>query len=136
MDSVLEWRSFVPELRNMDRKDDKSGIKDEKAAGKNYHYVAKQRDENWKEENSAVSLYAWVNINQVNSRAGIGTLAFNGFAKNFQVSAMFGRSFNHKPELTHQHNHHHFHHRHKHYEGSLNMRVDTCTGQIFENDMQ
>lgn len=37
-----------------------------------------------------ISLFGWISIKKINSRATLGTLAFNGEMNNVQLSSTFG----------------------------------------------
>ena len=75
-------------------------------------------------DTNLVSLFGWININKIKSRAGIGTLTYSGEMKNVQASIMFGKKF--QGIVSNK----------KHYEGSLNLRMGSTSGTLSDNSTQ
>ncbi|CAF0826478.1 unnamed protein product [Brachionus calyciflorus] len=104
-----------PHLRNMLEK---------KASVKNLHHIKHgnaKKDYFAFKDKSHVSFFGWLNIKNINFKAGVGNLALNGEMKNLQSTVLMGRKIIGSSSKLE-------------YDGSLNIRMDSTFGKLAEND--
>jgi hypothetical protein len=83
MEGMLELREFVPEPKYVETNE----LDRKNSAKHQQKYVHITKEIMYKDQ-SIISFYGWMYIKRVNSRAGVGTLAFNGEMNNIQLSAL------------------------------------------------
>jgi hypothetical protein len=83
MDGILELREFVPEPKYVETNE----LDRKNSAKHQQKYVHITKEILYKDQ-SIISFYGWMYIKRVNSRAGVGTLAFNGEMNNIQHTAV------------------------------------------------
>jgi hypothetical protein len=124
MAGLIELRDFIPEPKYVDGVGVGSGELGRNNSQKLAHhskYVHITKD-SFTKEKTQVSFFGSVHVRQINSKAGLGTLALSGEMKNLQISVLFARKLigSHSSRLQ--------------YEGSLNVAMDSTFGKLTEND--
>jgi hypothetical protein len=112
--SILQLNDFVPEPKYVEKINEIN--KELKHPRKSYVHVTKNVVD---KEQSVVSFFGWVNINQIDSRASLGTVTFDGQMKNIQLSSVFGKKIDDLSDRS--------------INGSLNLRVGATNGKFTQN---
>ena len=115
MNQILELRDYVPEPKYVETNE--IGRKNSQKPHQKYVHITK---DSFFREKSLISIYGWIYVRRINSKAGLGTLAFSGEMNNVQISALLDRKIGSSSKTQ--------------YEGSLNMRMDSTLGKLIEND--
>ncbi len=115
MNQILELRDYVPEPKYVETNE--IGRKNSQKTYQKYVHITK---DTFFREKSLISIFGWIYVRRINSKAGLGTLAFSGEMNNVQISALLDRKIGSSSKTQ--------------YEGSLNMRMDSTLGKLIEND--
>lgn len=118
MAGMLELREFIPEPKYVEKNE-----LDRKNSQKNHQKFVHITKDALSRESSQLSFFGWINVKRAHSKAGLGTLALSGEMNNIQTTLLFGRKIigtSNNARLQ--------------YEGSVNVRMDSTTGVLLEND--